>query len=220
MTDVLHKGTILIYGGSFDPPHLGHLNVALKVQDHFHFDRFIFLPCKSPVLKNPSIASEKHRYEMLKILLSKYSQFSISTCELDRDTPSYMVDTLEKFRNELGSQVSITLLLGQDAFFQLNRWHDWYKLPKLCNLLVIYRSGILLEQNISEKILSMFVDCRQLPFDILNSPCGKLTYFNAGSYPVSSTDIRHTIQSEGCVDFGLSKEIVDYIQRYNLYDIT
>lgn len=266
MSDKLHKNTILIYGGSFDPPHFGHLDTALNVQHYFRFEQFIFLPCKTPLLKKNALASPLQRLEMLQILIKGYPEFSISTIELDRDTPSYMSETLEQFRRDYGPEVSITLLLGRDAFLNLQKWHGWEKIPKLCNVLMIHRSPILLgrvyssssppmlrglsaessagsralypaekprdvvgshwenlnckhtlEETIPESLTSMFVNCRSNPLELLKSPCGKLAYFDAGSYPISSTDIRHKIQAKMNTDFGLPKEIEDYIQFQGLY---
>ncbi len=135
---------LIIYGGTFDPPHNGHLNTAINVQDHFNFDRFIFLPCKTPLLKNYAAATPAQRLAMLELALdlqNKTKHFGIDLAEIKRDTPSYMVESLHHFRQQYGERIAITLLLGADTFSQLPHWHDWQKLLTLANLLVIKRAG-------------------------------------------------------------------------------
>ena len=141
---------LVIYGGTFDPPHLGHLNTALAIQDILHFDRLIFLPCKTPVLKQATLASSEQRVNMLKLALEGYSNFDIDLREITRITPSFMVETLESFRQDLGDQVAITLCLGSDAFLQLPQWHSWRKILKLSNVLVIKRAPDPVNTNTSE----------------------------------------------------------------------
>ena len=145
---------ILIYGGSFDPPHLGHIKTASAVQKKFNFDTFFFVPCKQPVLKSKSIASSAQRLDMLKLALTSYSQFEfqIDTRELDRDTPSFMLDTLTSFQEEYKNKASITLLLGMDAFLELPRWHQWKKILTCCDLLVMQRAGEDQNKTISREL--------------------------------------------------------------------
>jgi nicotinate-nucleotide adenylyltransferase len=202
---------LLIYGGSFDPPHLGHLNTAINVQNYFHFDRFIFLPCKRSVLKKSSHAPASARVEMLGILLKNHPQFSISTEEIDRATPSYMRETLTNFRNKLGPTVSITLLLGMDAYITLPQWFESEKIPTLCNLLIINRHGIKSVPNLR------FNDTCSDPLDVIKSAHGKIVYFDAGEYSISSTKVRENIQNKVNAMDGLSKELYEYIMSHGLY---
>ena len=213
----LTQKNLLIYGGSFDPPHLGHLNIALNVQRHFHFQSFIFLPCKTPVLKQPTMATATSRIDMLKLMLKRHSEFSISTREIDRKSPSYMAETLASYRNELGPSISITLLLGMDAFLNLNRWHAWEKIPGLCNLLIIKRPSEL-DHKIPNALKSLLLDhqCSN-PLVIKNHPYGKIAYFEAGEYFISSTQIREKIQLKIEIHTDLDPVVYDYIRTHRLY---
>lgn len=205
--------SILIFGGSFDPPHLGHLNVALKVHDFFQFDQFIFLPCKTPLLKANTQTSISDRLTMLQLLIAEYPFFTISTKEVDRETPSYMYDTLIEFRKDFGNHVSINLLVGMDAYFQLPQWHKASELQKLCNLLIIERN----HQQIKLPRDSFFSVSTHKPLDLLYSPYGKKTIFNAGDYPISSTTIRHEIQQGKNFSIYLPPTISEYISTHHLY---
>lgn len=198
---------ILIYGGSFDPPHLGHLYTAIAVQQYFHFHQVMFLPCKTPALKAATQCSAMDRLHMLERMIKDNPEFSISTLEIDRDTPSYMSNTLNTLRAQVGPNESITLLLGMDTFLSLGQWHQCEKIPKLCNLLVIQRQGVVSAQKGAQDDLK----------DILKQPYGKLVYFDAGQYAISSTDIRKKIQSKADVSDVLSAEVEQYIRLHGLY---
>ncbi len=208
--------SVLIYGGSFDPPHLGHCKTALAVQEFFHFETVFFLPCKTPVLKKPTRAEANHRLKMLQLLLNDHPEFKISTIELDRDTPSYMTETLRQIRDTVGQACSITLLLGMDAFLNLSQWHAYETLPTLCNLLVIQRGGVS-TTTAPDPLAQLFQERCLNAHDLLNHPHGKIAYFDAGDYPISSTDIRDKIRSGEDVSKDLPKAIDDYIKRHGLY---
>jgi len=208
--------TVLIYGGSFNPPHYGHLKTALAVQHRFDFQHFIFLPNKASVLKDILPVAAKDRLHMLALLLNDHPEFSIDTREIDRNSPSYMVDTLVSFRKEFGADASITMLLGIDSFLTLNQWHQWQTLPTLCNLLVMKRPGAD-EQSVE----TLFPDlasqsCHELG-ELLHTRCGKIGVFDAGLYPVSSTEIRKLIQQKSTPLAEVPEEIYQYIQQHQLY---
>lgn len=205
--------SILIYGGSFDPPHLGHLNTALAVQNYCHFDTVYFIPCKKPVLKKTILADENHRLKMLQLLLNQNPEFQINTVELNRETPSYMTETLQQIRKNVGKNCSITLLVGMDAFANLALWHEYKKLPRLCNLLVINRGEI----PFPEFLIDIFPDRCQHAYDLLDYSQGKIAFFDAGNFPISSTQIREKIQSGKRVSEDLPKPVEDYIKHHGLY---
>lgn len=208
---------LLIYGGSFDPPHLGHLNTAIHVQEYFHFQSFIFLPCKQSVLKHQNYADAASRIAMLELMLKNQPEFSISTREIDRDSPSYMAETLRTYREELGATYSITLLLGMDAFLGLPHWHQWKTILKLSNLLVLKRNTTI-EQEIPHelKLLLSRQQCDN-PLELKASPHGKIAFFDAGDYPISSTEIRRKIRQNEDVRHDLSSDVYHFIKKFHLY---
>lgn len=129
---------IAIFGGSFDPIHNGHLQVSLSIQQHFKFDTYIFLPCKMPTIKPPTLANNDQRIEMIHLAIKDFPEFKMDLREIERPTPSYMVETLESFRAELPND-SISLIMGYDAFLSLPRWYQWEKIITLSNLIIINR---------------------------------------------------------------------------------
>lgn len=235
---------LIIYGGTFDPPHLGHLNTALTIQDILHFNRLIFLPCKTPVLKQATLASSEQRVNMLKLALEGYSNFEIDLREITRDTPSFMVDTLEAFRRELGGQTAITLCIGSDAFIQLPQWHCWEKILKLSNLLVIKRAPDPVKAQSYDTEPDQADSCDQAAgrqnretfdqsmkclqnlllthetFDkntLKIQPYGAIYRFDAGQYPISSSWLREELQAGHNVDAYLPPRVIQYIKSQALY---
>ena len=208
---------LILFGGSFDPPHLGHLNTALAVQNHIHFERFIFLPCKTPVLKAATTASCQQRIQMLKLALEPYPTFEIDQREIQRETPSFMVDTLKSFRDDLGEQVSITLLLGMDAFQQLPQWPNWQTILDLCHLLVIKRADI--DKELMPVQLKALLKTHEVTdnAELLNYPCGKIYQYNAGEYAISSSFLRQKIIESEDIQHYVPDAVYQYINKIKLY---
>lgn len=208
---------LIIYGGSFDPLHYGHLNTALAVQSAFNFECFLFLPCKAPVLKEPTVASTDQRVTMLRLALTPYPNFNIDLREVERSTPSYMVRTLEDFRAEFGSMIPITLLIGLDSYVQLIKWNHWENILELCHLLVIGRPPN--NKHKIPTILSKLLNTHET-FDkseLLNTPRGKIFQYDAGAYDISSTWIREQIRQGNDVESYLPEAIYQYIREQNIY---
>lgn len=207
---------LILFGGSFDPVHYGHLRTALAIQKHFSFQRFVFLPCKDPVLKGLTKASSQQRVEMLNLAINPFSDFSIDLREIQRDGRSYMVDTLTSLRHELGSSFSITLLLGRDAYNQLPQWHQWKILLTLSHLLIMERP----ESKPSVTADLTLLEHQHLTHDeaeLFNKSCGRIFHYNAGIYEISSTWIRKQLKQDANVGEYLPPSIYDYIKRQGLY---
>lgn len=208
--------SIAIFGGTFDPVHQGHLQTSINIQQQFHFDAYYFLPCKIPALKAPSLANNQQRIEMLKLALSDHPQFSIDLREIERDTPSYMVETLKSIRSQY-PDAAITLIMGYDAFRSLPLWHEWQSLIKLANLLIINREQQEQLECVTElnTLLKMHETMQQE--DLLNNNEGFIYFFNAGDYPISSTEIRTKLKLRQKVTDLLPAEVYQYIKKWNLY---
>lgn len=207
---------LILFGGTFDPVHCGHLNIAIKVQQAFHFEQFNFLPCKLPVLKNASSASAADRVAMLSLAIENYKQdaaFFIDEREINRKTPSYMIYTLEDIRKEYKDSLALTLMLGADAFMHLPQWYQWQKIITLANLLIIAREPTM---PLDATLISLLEkhETQEKKY-LLKASHGYIYRFDAGNYPISSTLIRHHIASHKALD--LPKKVEDYIFKNHLY---
>lgn len=155
---------------------------------------------------------------MLELAIKDYPHFKLDLREIERDTPSYMVETLQSFRNEYPS-ASITLIIGYDAFISLPKWHQWDKLITLANILVINRNEFV--QNRVPELIQQFLmnyQCKE-KWALLNSKAGTVLMFDAGHYEISSTMIREEIKNGKDVGFKIPKEVYQYIKHEGLYEI-
>ena len=205
---------ILIYGGTFDPPHTAHMNVLEEVQKKFKFDKIILIPCNIPALKNVTFASSQQRIAMLELLRKKKPFFSVDDREINRKGPSYMVDTLTSLREEFGENDSISLLLGLDAFLQFNKWHRWQEILTLANLLIMTRAGYS-EHELSPALATLIDD--QTTTDHFTKTCGQVIKFSVKNYFTSSTTIRNKLKkNENCAEY-LDSDVLAYISQENIY---
>ncbi|MCA0403080.1 MAG: nicotinate (nicotinamide) nucleotide adenylyltransferase [Proteobacteria bacterium] len=206
---------LIIYGGTFDPIHNGHLNTALAVFAHFKPDEFIFMPCKMPVLKNKAEATSTARLDMLELALGNKPPFSISHCEIDREGPSYTFDSLTYFRNQYGENCSISLLMGEDTFNLLPNWYKGKEILSLSNIILIERPGFIVDKEMD----SLFKKHQTLDNQKIKSrPFGFIYRFNAGSFDISSSQIREKIsQKSADMDLILPPKVIEYILSHNLY---
>lgn len=221
--------SILLFGGTFDPIHNGHMNIARAVQKKFHFDRFLFLPCKIPALKQEAHACAQDRIEMLIRALAeqpKKYHFALDTREILRESPSYTVLTLHQFRAEFGTDFPITLLLGLDSFQQIPLWYQWEKLIDLANILVISRpnySKISLPatlQTWKSYVIQDEVYGKSAQQTLLSAPYGHIYFFDAGHYNISSTDIREKLRNHATVGSDLNAQVLNYIRNHHLYEFS
>lgn len=208
--------TIALFGGTFDPIHNGHLFTSLKIQEQFNFDSYRFLPCKIPVIKGSAHATTEQRITMIRLAIKQYPQFCLDLREVNRSTPSYMVETLESLRKEYQDS-SITLVLGYDAFLNLPQWYSWQKIMSLANLLVINRKKSLQEDRsdlIKTILMKQQVGEKK---NLLQKTHGAIYEFDAGDYPISSTEIRFEIKNQTDLSTKLPKEVCQYIIQQRLY---
>ena len=127
-----------VFGGTFDPPHVGHLAIAQAALESAKLDRVIFVPARrSPLKEREPAASAADRLAMLEAATKSEPRFSVSRVELDREGPSYTVDTLEALKGE----GDLFLILGSDALADLGKWRSPERIRALASLLVARRPG-------------------------------------------------------------------------------
>jgi nicotinate-nucleotide adenylyltransferase len=127
-----------VFGGTFDPVHVGHLAIALAALESVPLDRVLFVPARrSPLKDRDPLASVADRVAMLEVAIASEPRFALSRVELERDGVSYTVDTLETLR----SQGELFLILGSDALADLARWRSPDRIRELATILVAARPG-------------------------------------------------------------------------------
>lgn len=134
------RSAIGIYGGSFDPVHLGHLRAALEMQQAFALSEVRFIPSGQPPHRAAPDATEDLRLRMLAAATDDQPGFVVDRRELRREAPSYTVTTLESLRADY-PDAGLVLIVGMDAFLGLPQWHRWRELFELAHLVVAHRPG-------------------------------------------------------------------------------
>jgi nicotinate-nucleotide adenylyltransferase len=178
-----------IYGGSFDPVHLGHLITAESIKKELNFERLFLLPCCEPVHKNSLHYSSEQRLEMLSLAIKEFPSLEIDTREIDRGGSSYMIKTLAEIVKEFKNS-TICLIIGMDSFINFKTWKKWDEFAKLVHLIILPRS---MNQH-PQKSLDTFDIA--LDKNHLNKKTSGLLYFsNSELIDISSSDIRGKIAS-------------------------
>lgn len=132
---------IILFGGSFDPIHAGHVCVARHALESLDAGKLIFIPANRSPHKTDPPAAGRHRLAMIRKAIEGMDRFCVSDCELMRPQPSYTLDTIYYFREHFGSDVVLHWLIGADQLSSFDRWHRVNELLKLCRVSVMIRAG-------------------------------------------------------------------------------
>lgn len=206
----------LLYGGTFDPVHNGHLAIARAAAATL-LAEVRLLPARIPPHRSAVIASDAQRAHMLALALADERMLVIDRRELDRPGPSYTIQTLVSVRDELGEQVPIGLLLGADAFLSLPTWRFWREFLALAHLVVAIRPGFDLAALPSELASACAGRWSQRSDDLRSLPAGRVYLLDAGARPESSTRVRALIASGGDWSAMVPAPVADYIRKERLY---
>jgi len=183
---------LAIFGGTFDPVHLGHLSVAWEASELLDADVRL-MPASVPPHRPPPAASAQQRVAMLRAALQGQSRLALDTRELEREGPSYTIDTLIELRAEQGDR-PLVLLIGADAFAGLPSWHRWRELFDLAHIGVLSRPGVEavlpdeLQREIVDRRVVEAVACR-------HASAGKVIELAVTSLEISATRIRELLAS-------------------------
>lgn len=205
----------IIFGGTFDPVHRGHLAAAAAVNAELAPDEFRFLPAGDPPHRPHTFAAPEHRLRMLELALEPYPWATIDRQELDREGPSWMSLTLANLR-ERYPEDALILLLGQDSANGLDTWHDWRRIPGLAHLVIMTRPGESPEYGPE---LAAEIERRRVadPACLGEQPGGMVWPAPVPPVPVSSTGLRGQRAAPGALRAMVPDPVADYIERHGLY---
>lgn len=181
---------LAVFGGTFDPIHVGHLSVAWEASELLDAEVRL-MPASVPPHRPAPIASASQRASMLQAALQGQPRLTLDTRELERSGPSYTIDTLQGLRQEQELRPLI-LLLGADAFAGLTGWHRWRELFEVAHIGVLSRPGVAaaLPDALAEETSSRHVDD---PVQLRQSPAGKLIRLEVTPLEISATRIRELL---------------------------
>lgn len=204
-----------IFGGTFDPIHIGHLRMALELKQQLGLDEMRLLPCHQPPHRDTPQVSSEQRAQMLRIALQDCPELQLDERELQRDKPSYTYDTLLELRAEFGSDVSLVLCMGEDAFAGLPNWYCWQELVRLAHMVVIARPGWSIpELGDARDLLNKHErDVKSLDCE----PVGSIVLQSPRLLPISATEVRQQIQAGNSAQFLVPDAVWNYIKANQLY---
>src|SRR6185295_3779266 len=140
---------IALYGGTFDPVHTGHLEIARRVSELFEIEKLLFIPAQmAPHKIGRPVTEPIHRYAMLALATQNDSRLSISTFELDAPDRRYTVDTVEHFRTALGDSTELFFIMCADSWSEITTWREWQRLLTTINHIVVTRPGHQVDQTL------------------------------------------------------------------------
>ena len=197
-----------IYGGSFDPIHLGHLKTATTLKTELQLDHLFLLPCCEPVHKNGLKYPSNDRLKMLNLALEKFSTLEIDSREILRGGGSYMIDTLHELK-QIYRDEPICLIIGMDSFLKIKTWKDWQEFSKLVHLVILQRQGF----NIIDSSLDSFHNTKEVNELRLESN-GLLYFSKCPKINISSSDIRDRIAANQNLDDLLPKSVINYLRLH------
>jgi nicotinate-nucleotide adenylyltransferase len=189
-----------LFGGTFDPIHVAHLAIAEWTREDLGLEKVVFIPNRIPPHKTTlPVSDSEHRLRMLELAISGNPTFEISAVELQREGPSYMVDTLRAFRESADyAAADLFLIIGSDSLASFHEWHKAGDIQHLCVLVAYPRVGARLE-----KLRTPFTERAIL----LKAPLLEL----------ASSDIRKRLSSGRSIRYLVPEPVHDYIQRKGIY---
>lgn len=211
----IHPQAIGILGGTFDPVHLGHLQFAHEAYERLPFKEIRFVPAYQTVHRAQPSASVSDRLAMLKLALQNQTGMSIDTREIQRQGPSYMIDTLQSIRQEI-ADTPLCLLMATDAFANFNRWQQWQMIPEYTHLVIVERPHQ--HQEFNQEIKNL-LQARQVDTStqLLTKSAGNILFLSAPCLAISSTQIRQLIAQGESAETFLPENVWEYIQTHQLY---
>jgi nicotinate-nucleotide adenylyltransferase len=198
-----------ILGGTFDPIHRGHLQIATRVLAQLGLQQMQLMPCALPVHRDRPHASPEHRCAMIRLAIEGHAGLDLNALELERKGPSYSVDSLREIRRE--TDAGLVLVLGADAFNGFAGWKSPYEILRLAHLVVCCRPGFEVESD-------LFAEQRVESAAALSSRAtGCILLQRVDAIDCSSSTVRAALQAGEDARKFLAPPVADYIDQHNLY---
>ena len=196
---------IALYGGSFDPIHIGHLITATNAVETYNLDKVIFIPSHITPLKDRDLeASDTDRFEMIQRSIKNNPKFIVSDYEINNDGVSYSYNTVKYFKDTYQDE-KIYFIIGTDRAKDLKKWYNIEELSKLVTFIFVARDGEKLEDIVENDDFYKGID-----YEIMISPI----------IEISSSLIRNRINQNKNIDYMVTDNCKSYIEELSLYGIS
>jgi nicotinate-nucleotide adenylyltransferase len=187
-------------GGTFDPIHLGHLRIAEEAREQLKLDRVYLVPNKAPVHRVEDPAGAEDRYAMAVLATVAHPCMVVSRAELDRDTESYSIETVEAFREAL-PHADLFFIVGADELIDLPQWHRAQELVRLCTFAVAPRG-----EERAETVAALPEEWRE-----------RVVWLEMPLVPFSASDVRERLEAGRSIHYLTPEPVVQYIEKRGLY---
>lgn len=203
-------GGVALFGGSFNPIHMGHLIAARSVGEHLAVNRVVLIPSASPPHKRgEELADAADRLEMARLAVADDPFFTVSDVEVRRSGPSFTVWTVEQYRRELGPQVPLYWIIGADSLPELHSWFRIAELVELCDIVTAVRPGYDTPDLAPLRQVLPPEKVQRLSDSVLPTP----------RIDISATEIRQRIRTHRPVRYLVPERVREYIEQRRLYKV-
>lgn len=215
MTRSVELTSLAIFGGTFDPIHIGHLRSAIEVREALACDELRFIPCHQPPHRAEPSANSAQRLHMLELAIAEEPGLAVDAREIRRDGPSYTIDTLTELRAEIGAKSALHLIIGMDAFAELHTWRRWQELLRFANIVVMQRPDSLLPQHgpVADLLRAQRVELSE----VKTKSSGAIAIVQLTPLPISATAIRALIRAQRSPRYLLPDGVWEFIRTNRLY---
>lgn len=210
-----------IFGGTFDPVHFGHLRLAEEARQQLGLGQVLWIPAGHPPLRDRPHTAAADRLAMAAKAIEGNPAFALDDAEVNATAASYTVDTLARLRRSHGSQRSLVLLLGADAFARLEQWQRWHELFDLAHIAVATRPGHSVQKvgaGDTAALSSEFAARRGDPADLRTAPAGRIVPFDITALDISATALRRLLKQGNAPRYLVPDAVLDYIHHHHLYN--
>ncbi len=211
---------IAFYGGSFDPPHNGHLAIARGLLERFELDEFVFIPAfHAPHKVRLTPTSAYDRYAMLCLITANEPNISVSKMEINVPERPYSVETLSRINEEMPDD-EIFFVMGADSWMDIRTWREWEDVLTMTNIIVVTRPGVDIGfEHVTDDIRQRIIDLRNSanPHSAIHIP-QSIYVTDAVEMNISATAIRQKIRSnDETWRMDVPVEVANYIEKYQIY---
>lgn len=213
------SGPLGIFGGTFDPVHLGHLRLAEEARCQLGLAQVLWIPAGQPPHRQAPNVKPSDRLAMVRMATADNPGFGVDEAEVAAAVPSYTILTLERLRRLHGPARPLVLLLGADAFAGLPSWHRWQELTQLAHIAIAHRPGFpIVEANLPPPLAALFATCRREdPACLQGASAGSMVTFAMTQLAISATQIRRLLSGHASPRYLLPDPVLDYIRNHHLY---
>lgn len=190
-----------VFGGTFDPVHDGHVKPVAAAAEKFGLDRVVWVPARLSPHKGVAPTDARHRVAMVALATAGRPDWSISFDELDREPPSYTVDTLRDFSARFLND-ELWLLMGTEALASFGRWREPEEIVRLARIAAFHREPFVGGRLHVPKVAGLE---------------NRLEVFDGGSFKISSTDLRDDLARGGTPAGRVPEPVAEYITKHRLY---